>query len=352
MDIEEFYEADERRRRSEEIELGTEWHDRDAVRHEVSWVADTGELYVMREPAAPMGEDSSVTSSPGRFPTDAVTVAVVGWIPTATSAWRRSSPGGRTPWAAPRAWRGWRTDLRDRGRAQGSAGAAEVDAVAVEPRPRPLPFVLVGGVRRPRRRRRSRCRLSTRARLTDANSSMTRPQATCRRRGSRSTDTNSVPPARIGRRRSRRLEDRRLPRPVPGARRRGGDRGRPRRDDDAVILIGARRFTRHRVEVDRAPRPARRWAAQAVKTILAPLEAAASADHRRGPRRAVPLRPHPVRPVPHLGPGGAAAAGCRRRRLTADDPRRHLTHETITALDGQRGSRWTWSSRPSARRLR
>ena len=52
MNIEEFYEADERRRRSEEIELGTEWHDRDGVRHEVSWVADTGELYVMREPAA------------------------------------------------------------------------------------------------------------------------------------------------------------------------------------------------------------------------------------------------------------------------------------------------------------
>ena len=44
MNIEEFYEADERRRRSEEIEVGTEWLDRDGVRHEVSWVADTGEL--------------------------------------------------------------------------------------------------------------------------------------------------------------------------------------------------------------------------------------------------------------------------------------------------------------------
>jgi len=46
MNIEEFYEADERRRRSEEIELGSEWLDRDGVRHEVSWIADTGELYV------------------------------------------------------------------------------------------------------------------------------------------------------------------------------------------------------------------------------------------------------------------------------------------------------------------
>lgn len=82
MNIEEFYEADERRRRSEEIELGTEWHDADGVRHEVSWVADTGELYVMREPAARMTEDPFGDAFSGSLPLDAVTVAVVGWIPT------------------------------------------------------------------------------------------------------------------------------------------------------------------------------------------------------------------------------------------------------------------------------
>ncbi|HVA02658.1 MAG TPA: hypothetical protein VMU64_02835 [Acidimicrobiales bacterium] len=82
MNIEEFYEADERRRRSEEIELGTEWHDRDGVRHEVSWVADTGELYVMREPAARISEDPFGDAFQGTLPVDAVTVAVVGWIPT------------------------------------------------------------------------------------------------------------------------------------------------------------------------------------------------------------------------------------------------------------------------------
>jgi hypothetical protein len=81
MDIEEFYEADERRRRSEEVELGTEWRDRDGVRHEVSWVADTGELYVMREPSARMAEDLFGDEFSGSLPTDAVTVAVVGWIP-------------------------------------------------------------------------------------------------------------------------------------------------------------------------------------------------------------------------------------------------------------------------------
>jgi hypothetical protein len=50
MDIEEFYDGDSRRRPSAEIELGTEWHDTHGTRYEVSWVEDTGELYVMREP--------------------------------------------------------------------------------------------------------------------------------------------------------------------------------------------------------------------------------------------------------------------------------------------------------------
>jgi hypothetical protein len=82
MDIEEFYEADERRRRSEEIEVGTDWLDRDRVRHELSWVADTGELYLMREPAVRMSEDAFGDEFSGALPMDAVTVAVVGWIPT------------------------------------------------------------------------------------------------------------------------------------------------------------------------------------------------------------------------------------------------------------------------------
>jgi hypothetical protein len=84
MDIEEFYEADERRRRSEEVELGTEWRDRDGVRHEVSWVADTGEVYVMREPAPYMSEDlfGDAFSGSRSLPVASVTVAVVGWMPT------------------------------------------------------------------------------------------------------------------------------------------------------------------------------------------------------------------------------------------------------------------------------
>jgi hypothetical protein len=82
MNIEEFYEADERRRRSEEIELGTEWHDRDGVRHEVSWVADTGELYLMREPAPRIQEDLFGDEFRSSLSVDDVTVVVVGWLPS------------------------------------------------------------------------------------------------------------------------------------------------------------------------------------------------------------------------------------------------------------------------------
>ncbi len=53
-DIEAFYAADERRRASAEIELGQDWHDANGVRYELSWIEDTGELYVMAE-AAPSG---------------------------------------------------------------------------------------------------------------------------------------------------------------------------------------------------------------------------------------------------------------------------------------------------------
>jgi hypothetical protein len=51
MDIEGFYAQNERRRHSAELEFGREWRDA-GVRSEVSWVEDTGELYVMREPTA------------------------------------------------------------------------------------------------------------------------------------------------------------------------------------------------------------------------------------------------------------------------------------------------------------
>ena len=80
--MEQFYEQDERRRRSEEVEIGTDWNDRDGGRYELSWVADTGELYVMCEPDMPMAEDLFGDYYTPHVPIEFLKVAVVGWIPT------------------------------------------------------------------------------------------------------------------------------------------------------------------------------------------------------------------------------------------------------------------------------
>jgi hypothetical protein len=57
MNIEEFYDADPRRRESEEIEYGRDWSDASGMRIELSYVVDTGELYLMQEPNAPIYMD-------------------------------------------------------------------------------------------------------------------------------------------------------------------------------------------------------------------------------------------------------------------------------------------------------
>jgi|SRR3954451_12711433 len=49
MDIDEFYDQNPTRRASEEIEFGREWSEND-LQFEVSWIADTGEVYAMAEP--------------------------------------------------------------------------------------------------------------------------------------------------------------------------------------------------------------------------------------------------------------------------------------------------------------
>jgi len=82
MNIEDFYSADERRRQSAEIELGTNWFDAAGNRYELSWVEDTGELYAMLERASGAGSftpfgDMEVES----VPLDEVVVTIVGYLP-------------------------------------------------------------------------------------------------------------------------------------------------------------------------------------------------------------------------------------------------------------------------------
>jgi hypothetical protein len=83
MDIEEFYSADERRRQSAEIELGTEWHDATGNRYELSWVEDTGELYVMLERVPEAGSWTPFGDvEVDKVPVEQVIVSAIGHIPT------------------------------------------------------------------------------------------------------------------------------------------------------------------------------------------------------------------------------------------------------------------------------
>ena len=82
MDIEEFYDADERRRESEEVMFGDEWTDAAGGRYEVLWVADTGEVYVMFEPIEPMVSDAVGDVMVQHMPTSAVTVDILGTVST------------------------------------------------------------------------------------------------------------------------------------------------------------------------------------------------------------------------------------------------------------------------------
>ena len=80
MDIEEFYDADPRRRASEEVAYGHEWTDADGGRYEVMWVADTGEVYAMFEPVEPIASDGVGDIFVQHMPTSAVTVEVLGAV--------------------------------------------------------------------------------------------------------------------------------------------------------------------------------------------------------------------------------------------------------------------------------
>lgn len=83
MNIEEFYDADPRRRTSEEIELGRDWHDADGRRYGVSWVVDTGEVYLMAEPTEPIDTDPAFgTQFVEPMDVDTMTVEVLATVAT------------------------------------------------------------------------------------------------------------------------------------------------------------------------------------------------------------------------------------------------------------------------------
>ena len=109
MDIEGFYDADPRRRHSEEISFGRDWTDDEGTRWELNWVVDTGEAYLMREPVEPGGIDPVGDTWVPDLPVDLVTVEIVGTIEGRAAAdaafdgWEQAMPGpGSVAWVRER----------------------------------------------------------------------------------------------------------------------------------------------------------------------------------------------------------------------------------------------------------
>jgi len=97
MDIEEFYAADERRRQSAELEFGTDWHDENG-RCAVSWIEDTGEIYLMREPDAGVWGDAFGDMRARGVSEHALGIEVLGLVPgrsaveAVMSGWEQQMP--------------------------------------------------------------------------------------------------------------------------------------------------------------------------------------------------------------------------------------------------------------------
>lgn len=82
MDIEGFYEQNEARRSSPEIEFGSRWTDAAGNEYELSWVEATGELYLMLEPDAHVTEDAFGDFIAGPEVTADMSVVVIATVET------------------------------------------------------------------------------------------------------------------------------------------------------------------------------------------------------------------------------------------------------------------------------
>jgi hypothetical protein len=79
VDLEDFYNADPRRRHSEELEFGTDWSE-DGARTQVSWVETTGEIYAMRDPLGGLWSDPIGDVRPTPVSDEQLTVEVLGVV--------------------------------------------------------------------------------------------------------------------------------------------------------------------------------------------------------------------------------------------------------------------------------
>jgi hypothetical protein len=79
VDLEQFYDADPRRRTSEELEFGNDWRDNGA-RTQVSWVETTGEIYAMRDPLGALVADVIGDTRASPVADEDLTVEVLGTV--------------------------------------------------------------------------------------------------------------------------------------------------------------------------------------------------------------------------------------------------------------------------------
>jgi hypothetical protein len=82
VNIKEFYDRDERRRASDEIEVGDSWLDENdqSATYQVSWIKQTKEIYALREPPAPMRKDALGETIAVSIPDESLEVEVLGLI--------------------------------------------------------------------------------------------------------------------------------------------------------------------------------------------------------------------------------------------------------------------------------
>ncbi len=99
VDIEDFYSADPRRRQSEELEFGSDWHEGGA-RTQVSWVEVTGELYAMRDPLGHLETELFGEESVDKVTDEDLGVEVLGTVTgrdaveAVMSGWEAAMPNG------------------------------------------------------------------------------------------------------------------------------------------------------------------------------------------------------------------------------------------------------------------
>jgi hypothetical protein len=80
VDLNDFYDADPRRRASEELEFGADWSDGGA-RTQVSWIEATGELYAMRDPLGALVTDVIGDTRASPVADEDLVVDVLGTVP-------------------------------------------------------------------------------------------------------------------------------------------------------------------------------------------------------------------------------------------------------------------------------